>query len=50
MKYANFRLSKVAKDFPSLSLDYNSGKQAKNSDVDTDYVDTGVLIKELASR
>ena len=50
VKYANLRLSKVAFDFPSLNLNYNGGKRAKNGDVHTDYVHTEPSIKEFSRR
>ena len=49
-KYLTHELTKIKPDFPSLDWDNRSRKQAKNGDVDTDYVDTKPMEVEVASR
>ncbi len=50
VKYANLRLSKVASDFPSLSMGYNGEKQAKNEEWDTLKWDTELFSSEVSPR
>ncbi len=49
-KYLTHELTKIKPDFPSLDWDNRSRKQAKNGDVDTDYVDTKPMEVEVVSR